>query len=232
MAKFKLIDLSKIMFILITILAYQNFKIRDYQKILEADKIQQTQIESLQKNANSKKFLKPKEKIFQKNENLKNSILEITKSFKISPILFKEISSDKFELKFKINNEENFYSLLNKLRTELNGIVSFKEIKIKNSEKFLKVVLTCEIFYPQPNLQKYFYINRIDEEEFPEIFHLYKIKNYQLNGILHYDIAYINGKPYHEGDSVGGYKILKIYDDFIIAEKKKKEVKMKIDQTW
>ena len=232
MAKSKLTDLSKIIFILITILAYQNFKIRDYQKILEADKIQQTQIKYLQKNANSKKFLKPKEKIFQKNDNIKNGILKITKNFKMSPILFKEISSDKFELKFKINNEEDFYNLLNKLRTELNGIISFGEIKIKNSEKSLKAVLNCKIFYPPQNLQKYFYINRIDEEEFPEIFHLCKIKNYQLNGILHYDIAYINGKPYHEGDSVGGCKILKIYDDSIIAEKKKKEVKIKIDQTW
>ncbi len=232
MAKFKLIDLSKIIFILIIILAYQNFKIRDYQKILEADEVQQTQIESLRKNANSKKFLKPKEKIFQKNKNIKNSILEITKNFKMGPVLFKEISLNKFELKFKISNEEDFYSLLNKLRTELNGVIFFEEIKIKNSEKSLKVVLVCEIFYPPQNLQKYFYINKIDEGEFPEIFHLYKTKNYQLNGVLHYDIAYINGKPYHEGDSVGGCKILKIYDEFIIVEKKKKEVKIKIDQTW
>ncbi len=232
MVKFKLIDLLKIISILIIILAYQNFKIQDYQKILESDKTHKIQMESLQKNANSKKFLKSKEKIFQKNENIKNSILKITKNFQIVPVLFKEISLDKFELKFKIYNEEDFYKLLNKLRIELNGVLSFEKIKIKNSGKSLQVTLICEIFYPPQNLRKYFYINKIDKEEFPEIFHLHKTKNYQLNGVLHYDSAYINGEPFHEGDLIGGCKILKIYDEFIIVEKKKKLVKIKIDQTW
>lgn len=232
MAKFKLIDLIKIIFVLLIIFAYQNFKIRDYQKILEADKTRKIRIESLQKNANSKKFLKMKEKIFQKNENVKNSILKISKKLRINSILFKEISSDKFELKFKISNEEDFYTFLNKLRADLNGVISFEEIKIKNLEKSLQIVLICKIFYPPQNLQKYFYINRINEEVSPEIFHLHKTKNYQLNGVLHYNEAYINGKPFHEGDSIGGCKILKIYDEFIIVDKKKKLVKIKIDQTW
>jgi len=232
MAKIKLIDLTKIIFILIIICAYQNFKIRDYRKILKADKTRITKMNMLQKNANSKKFLKPKKQIFQKNENIKNSILNISKNYQIDPVLFKEISSDKFELKFKIYNEENFYNLLDKLRTDLYGIISFEEIKIKNLKKFLQVALVCKVFYPSSNLQKYFYVNKIDKEEFPEIFNLQKQKNYQLNGILHYDTAYINGKPFREGDSVGECKILKIYDKFITAQKKKKIVKIKIDETW
>lgn len=232
MAKIKLINLTKIIFALVIICVYQNFKIRDYRKILEEDNIRKTKINSLQKNINSRKFLKPKEKIFQKNENVKSSILKISKNFPINPILFKEISTDKFELKFKICSEEDLYNLLNKLRTNLNGIISFEEVKIKNLKKSLQVSLICKIFYPSSDLQKYFYVNKINKEEFPEIFDLPKPKNYQLNGILHYDTAYINGKPFREKDSVGGCKILKIYDEFITAEKKKKIVKIKIDETW
>ena len=232
MAKIKLIDLIKIISVLIIIYAYQNFKIRDYQKILEAEKTQKTKMDALQKNANSKKFLKPKERIFQKNENIKSSILKISKDFQIKPVLFKEISANEFELKFKICSEEDFHNLLNKLRTNLNGVISFETIKIKNLKKSLQVVLVCKIFYPSSNLQRYFYVNKINEEEYPEIFYLQKPKNYQLNGILHYDTAYINGKPFREGDSVGGCKIIKIYDEFITAKKNKKIVKIKIDETW
>lgn len=232
MAKLKLIDLFKIIFVLVIICGYQKFKIRDYQKILELDKMRKTQMEALQKNINSQKFLKQKEKIFQKNENIKNNILKISKIYSINPILFKEISPEIFELKFKICNEENFYNFLNELRTDLNGVLSFEEIKIKNFEKFLQVSLLCKIFYPPQNLQKYFYIKRIAREEFPEMFNLYKTTNYQLNGVLHYDVAYINGKPFREGDSIGGYKILKIYDEFITVEKKKKIMKIRIDQAW
>ncbi len=242
MAKIKLRDLSIIIFVLIGILVYQNFKIRNYDKILAATEIRNAKMNELQKNANTKKFLKTKEKIFQKNQNLKRSISEIFKKFSLTSVLFKEISPEKFKLKFEINDEEKFYALLDKLRTDLCGIISFDEIKIKNLKKFLQVSLSCRIFYPPNNLQKYFYINKsntkkldaieTDGEEFPEMFGLQKIKNYQLNGILHYDVAYINGKPFHEGDSVGGYQILKIFDEFITVKNKKKSVKIKIDETW
>lgn len=232
MAKIKLTDLIKIIFILIIICAYQNFKIQDYQKILKEEKIRKSKMNNIQQNANLKKFLKSKEKMFQKNENLKNSIFNISKTFRINHILFKETSLDKFELKFKINNEEDLYSILNKLRTELNGIIFFDEVKVKNLEKSLQVALVCKIFYPSQNLKKYFYINKINEEEFPEIFDLQKTKNYQLNGILHYDTAYINGNPFHEGDSIGKYKIIKIHDEFITVKSKKKSLNIKIDETW
>ena len=240
MAKIKLRDLSIIMFVLVAILGYQNFKIRNYDKILAAAEIRKAKMNELQKNAN--KFLKTKKKIFQKNKNLKRNISEIFKEFSITSVLFKEISPEKFKLKFEINNEQNFYILLNKLRTDLCGIISFDEIKIKNLKKFLQVSLSFRVFYPPADLQKYFHINKcdankaeaaeIDNEEFTEIFDLQKIKNYQLNGILHYDTAYINGKPFHEGDSVGGYQISKIYDEFIIIKNRKKSVKIKIDEAW
>lgn len=237
MAKIKLRDLAIIIFVLIIILIYQNFKIQSYDKILAAAEIRKEKMSELQRIANTKKFLKPKEKIFQKNKNFKRNISEIFKKFSITSVLFKEISSEKFKLKFEINDEKKFYILLNKLRADLGGIVLFDEIKIKNLKKFLQVSLSCRIFYPPNNLQKYFYINKADvtktdSEEFSEIFDLPKIKNYQLNGILHYDAAYINGKPFYEGDSVGGYKILKIYEEFITVKNKKKSVKIKIDETW
>ncbi|MBO6055692.1 MAG: hypothetical protein J6P84_01755 [Alphaproteobacteria bacterium] len=237
MAKIKLRDLFLIIFALILICCYQNFKIRNYNEILAAEKIRKAKIDELQKNANLKKFLKPKEKMFGKNENLKQDIFEIFKKFSLTSVLFKEISAEKFELKFKINSEKDFYTLLDKLRTELGGIISFDEIKIKNLKKLLQVSLLCRIFYPPQNLQKYFYVNKtytnnVDDEKYPELFDLPKITKYQLNGIMHYDIAYINGKPFHEGDSVGGYEILKIYDEFITAKNKKNLVKIKLDETW
>lgn len=237
MAKTKLRDLFLIIFALILICCYQNFKIRNYDEILAAEKIRKAKMDELQKNANLKKFMKPKAKIFEKNKNLKQDIFEIFKKFSLSSVLFKEISAEKFELKFKINSEKDFYILLDKLRTELGGIISFDEIKIKNLKKFLQISLLCRIFYPPQNLQKYFYVNKIntndvDDEEYPELFDLPKITKYQLNGIMHYDIAYINGKPFHEGDSVGGYQILKIYDEFITVKNKKKSVKIKLDETW
>lgn len=237
MAKTKLRDLFLIIFALILICCYQNFKIRNYDEILAAEKIRKAKMDELQKNANLKKFVKPKAKMFEKNKNLKQDIFEIFKKFSLSSVLFKEISAEKFELKFKINSEKDFYTLLDKLRTELGGIISFDEIKIKNLKKFLQISLLCRIFYPPQNLQKYFYVNKIntndvDDEEYPELFDLPKITKYQLNGIMHYDIAYINGKPFHEGDSVGGYQILKIYDEFITVKNKKKSVKIKLDETW
>ena len=237
MAKTKLRDLFIILFTLTLICCYQSFKIRNYDAILVMEKIRKSKIDQLQKNANLKKFLKPKEKMFGKNKNLKQDIFEIFKKFSLTSVLFKEISAEKFELKFKINNEKDFYTLLDKLRTNLGGIISFDEIKIKNQKKLLQISLICRIFYPPQILQKYFYINKInmnnsDDKEYPELFDLPKITNYQLNGIMHYDIAYINGKPFREGDSVGGYKILKIYDEFITAKNKKKSVKIKLDETW
>ncbi len=219
------------------IYGYQNFKIRNYKKISALEKIRQSKMDELQKNATLKKFLKSKEKIFQKNENLKQDIFNIFKKFSLTSVLFKEISPQTFKLKFEINNEKDFYTLLDKFRTDIGGIISFDEIKIKNLKKYLQVSLSCRIFYPPKNLQKYFYINKIDpdnfkEEEYPEMFNLPKIAHYQLNGIMHYDIAYINGQPFHEGDSIGGYQILKIYDEFITAKHKKKSVKIKIDDSW
>jgi len=236
-AKTKLIDLFIIIFALILICCYQNFKIRNYDQMLAMEKIRKAKMQKLQKNANLRKFLKPKKKMFEKNENLKQNIFEIFKKFSIMLVLFKEISAEKFELKFKINSEKDFYTLLDELRTDLGGIVSFDEIKIKNMKKFLQVSLLCRIFYPSKNLKKYLYINEtqrngIDNTDYPELFDLPKITKYQLNGILHYDIAYINGKPFREGDSVGGYQILKIYDEFITAKNKKKSVKIKLDESW
>ena len=103
MAEIKLRDLSIIIFALIGILVYQNLKIRNYDKILAATEIRNTKMNELQKNANTKKFLKPKEKIFQKNRNLKRNISEIFKKFSLTSVLFKEISSEKFKLKFEIH---------------------------------------------------------------------------------------------------------------------------------
>ena len=83
MAKIKLRDLSVIVFVLIVISVYQNFKIRNYDKILVEAKIREEKMNELQKNANIKKFLKAKEKIFQKNQNLKRDISEIFKKFSL-----------------------------------------------------------------------------------------------------------------------------------------------------
>ena len=139
MAKIKLRDLSVIVFVLIVISVYQNFKIRNYDKILVEAKIREEKMNELQKNANIKKFLKAKEKIFQKNQNLKRDISEIFKKFSLTSVLFKEISPEKFKLKFEINDEKTFYTILDTLRADLGGIISFDEIKIKNLKKFLQI---------------------------------------------------------------------------------------------
>ena len=163
---------------------------------------------------------------------MKQNILKIFKNREINHVFFKKIAENNFEIKFKTSNEEKIYKIINEIRKNLSGVILFDEITIDKKENTLSIKLIFRVFYPSENLRKHIYINKISKENICEIFHLEKPKKYQLNGILHYDIAYINGEPFHVGDTIGGCQISDIQDEFITIKNGKNSIQINIDDRW
>lgn len=189
------------------------------------------QIQGIKNSLKTKKFLKPTDKIFSKNENLEKDIAKIFSDLNMKHIMFKEDSKNTFEIKFQVTDELKIYELTNKLRSDLNGIVLIDNIDIESRDKVLHVQIKFRILYPQSSLKSEILIKRIPKNPLVDIFGLTQ-KKYQLNGVLHYSKAYINGQEFGVGDSVGEYKIQKIFDSFIILQKDGNLQKVKLNDSW
>ena len=151
----------------------------------------------------------------------------------IKDIKFKHNGQNIFWLQLNTYDEKIIYKLIYKIKTELGGIITLNNLKMSlKSDNQINTIMEFQISYPPKNLEQFIHIKKYSQQKLMNIFPKTLHNIYQLNGINHYDTAYINGRPFNVGQRIGEYQIHKIYDNFILLQKKKQIQKILIDDKW
>lgn len=233
MVRPKIIFLSIIIFILSLTCLYQYRNLNILKSHYKTELHYNQCILQLKKLISTNIFLKNSDKMFQSSSHLKDDIKQICYSERIREVKFKQENNNNFSLKFKIRREEKIYRIIHRLKAELCGVLSIVKLsvyKLKNNQMIATICM--HIFYPPNELNRFVKIKKLSSEKSFNIFRNEEPKLYQLNGINHYNNAYINGQSFDVGMLVGGYQIFKIYKNHIILKREGKERCIFLDERW
>ncbi len=233
MVKIKITTLSVTSLLLFIICIYQFYKLETIRNNYQYTKEKINEVYNLKKEIGKNIFLKSKKQLFKINSKLKKDVQNICDSINIKEIKFKQNNQNTFLLQLNTCDERIIYKLIYKIKTELGGIITLNNLKISlKPNNQINTIMEFRIYYPPKNLEKFIHIKKYSQQKlmniFPKTFH----NIYQLNGINHYDTAYINGRPFNVGQHIGEYKIHKIYDSFILLQKEKQIQKILLDDKW